>query len=665
MTISVTKAQVPTFLIGSEFYDSLNSDDAEQFHIPAEFMKETPSVASADDFAHLLHTMRFWGVRTLPREVIGYCVRHPMVTGGEFDKICGILKDLDSNFGLLEIYRQLQSVYTRKQMMSVSSKHGRSDFVEYLITDGKKVGSAMVKTAAEFGLLDLLQRLTRTIQDRNQDPFVQVIARRVAAYGHADCLKFLLRKGCKGGPSVCAAAAENGHLDCLKIAHEQGCAWIGSAVQKAAKNGHLACLTYACEHGCAVPDDCTRFAAENGQLACLRYLHERDYPWDLTCAYNAAARGHLECVRYLIDHECPIDHTVTNGAAIMGQLPCLTALLEADFPASCGGVDGAARRGLVDVLRELNVFAIHLCDVHIHEAIARDDVKYLRSIVAAGYQLIEDAVDVALTHGSAASLDFICSQRISALSASDTQSAAEAGELECLQVLHKHHCPWDIDTCTSAAEEGHLDCLQFAREHGCPWETVEILSAAAGFGHLDVLVYAVDQGCVPDASVCEEAARYDHDDCLQFLHERANCPWDERTCTAAALGLSLACLEYAHNHGCPWDVETTIAAAKVGSLRCLQYAVENGCPCYERTVMAAASAPATACLQYLHERGCPWTVAVSKAAEASPACLRYCVEHHCPITKRTLDIYHKQKKDKKLLPPLVMGFCICGLCHEV
>ena len=64
------------------------------------------------------------------------------------------------------------------------------------------------------------------------------------------------------------------------------------------------------------------------------------------------------------------------------------------------------------------------------------------------------------------------------------------------------------------------------------------------------------------------------------------CPWNERTCEAAAWSGELECLKYAHENGCPWDEETCAAAAEggmapvEGHLECLKYAHENGCPMF-------------------------------------------------------------------------------------
>jgi len=48
---------------------------------------------------------------------------------------------------------------------------------------------------------------------------------------------------------------------------------------------------------------------------------------------------------------------------------------------------------------------------------------------------------------------------------------------------------------------------------------------------------------------------------LQWAREH-DCPWDWRTCEAAAQGGQLYALEWAREHGCPWDWFTCPRAAQ-------------------------------------------------------------------------------------------------------
>eukprot|EP01032_Pedospumella_encystans_P010380 gene10380-12137_t len=68
--VTLTKAQVPSYLVGSEFYKNLSADDDDEFCIPQEYFKPTLGVTNAEDLAHLFHTVQFWGLCKLPHEII-------------------------------------------------------------------------------------------------------------------------------------------------------------------------------------------------------------------------------------------------------------------------------------------------------------------------------------------------------------------------------------------------------------------------------------------------------------------------------------------------------------------------------------------------------------------------------------------------------------------
>jgi len=54
--VSLTKAQVPNYLVESEFYKNLSADDEDAFDIPQEFYKPDVSVNNAKDLAHIFST---------------------------------------------------------------------------------------------------------------------------------------------------------------------------------------------------------------------------------------------------------------------------------------------------------------------------------------------------------------------------------------------------------------------------------------------------------------------------------------------------------------------------------------------------------------------------------------------------------------------------------
>ena len=64
---------------------------------------------------------------------------------------------------------------------------------------------------------------------------------------------------------------------------------------------------------------------------------------------------------------------------------------------------------------------------------------------------------------------------------------------------------------------------------------------------------------------------------LIWLHGQG-CPWNSKTCKAAAERGNMEVLKWLHSQGCPWDEETCIAAAELGHLEMLKWAEDHGCP---------------------------------------------------------------------------------------
>lgn len=93
-----------------------------------------------------------------------------------------------------------------------------------------------------FGLLGLQGAMR---WDRDME-----YVRGAVEHRRAECLAYLLSRGCRGDASVCATAAHNGDLACLRVLHEHGCAWDARTIQAAAQGEHWECLMFALEHGC-------------------------------------------------------------------------------------------------------------------------------------------------------------------------------------------------------------------------------------------------------------------------------------------------------------------------------------------------------------------------------------------------------------------------------
>jgi hypothetical protein len=182
-----------------------------------------------------------------------------------------------------------------------------------------------------------------------------------------------------------------------------------------------------------------------------------------------------------------------------------------------------------------------------------------------------------------------------------------------------------------AANNGQLHVLRYLHDGvGCPLDVDTCSSAALG-GHLDCLQYAHEHGCLWDDDTCSSASYGGHLICLQYAHEHG-CSWDDDTCSSASYGGHLDCLQYAHESGCPWNDRTCYKAAERGHLNCLQYAHEHECPWNSGTCYIAAWGGHLDCLQYAHEHGCSWDASTCYYAVkgGNLDCLQYAHEHGCP-----------------------------------
>lgn len=106
--ISITRAQVPAYLVSSSFYESLCPDDTEEFCVPLANFKASPSISGVDDMAHLLRTLHYWGALNIPHQLTSYLSAGQGVS--EFEVVHKLLVDFDSHTKLSDVYRAGQTL---------------------------------------------------------------------------------------------------------------------------------------------------------------------------------------------------------------------------------------------------------------------------------------------------------------------------------------------------------------------------------------------------------------------------------------------------------------------------------------------------------------------------------------------------------------------------
>ena len=145
--------------------------------------------------------------------------------------------------------------------------------------------------------------------------------------------------------------------------------------------------------------------------------------------------------------------------------------------------------------------------------------------------------------------------------------------------------------CELIAISGNLPMMKWARSKGAstkhdatsmdrlslfPWDEATC-SNAAMFGRFKLLKWLHEQGCPWNEMACEAAARRGNVGILQWLHSRG-CPWNMRTCEAAAYSGNLEMLQWLRSQDCPWNEHTCRAAMNIENQEMWRWVIENNCP---------------------------------------------------------------------------------------
>ena len=226
----------------------------------------------------------------------------------------------------LKFLHECECPWRKNKILYVCAEHGSTECMKYLLKHGCKFSNRACnrrRRACTTAAAEFGFLECLKYLRKHGCPWDEKTCSSAAGYGHLECLKYAHEHGCPWNEVTCAHAASNGHLDCLRYARENGCCWDKRTCEYAAKNGYLDCLRYAREHGCRWDSGTCKFAAKNGHLECLKYAHEQGCPWDEWTCSSAAYDGHLECLKYAHEHGCPWDENTCYNAAKNGHLECL------------------------------------------------------------------------------------------------------------------------------------------------------------------------------------------------------------------------------------------------------------------------------------------------------------------------------------------------------
>jgi hypothetical protein len=189
--------------------------------------------------------------------------------------------------------------------------------------------------------------------------------------------------------------------------------------------------------------------------------------------------------------------------------------------------------------------------------------------------------------------------------------AAHCNKFAVVQYLHDQGCPWPAWQLEGAAMKGHLELLRWCYAHGCPWrEASRAPYYAVKSGDINVMAWVLQQpGTQLSKDVMCRSAIKDRAAMCEFLHEQ-HCPWDERSCNAAAFGGHLDLLRWLVDSGCPYDAgQLCWATAVRGSVKVLMYLQQAGilsAALLSRTLDGAAIRNKLAAARWLREQGAQW-----------------------------------------------------------
>ena len=687
MELTLKKSEVPAYLSGSDFFSALQEE--EEFTIQKMYLKLDPFIATPQELRHSLETVRFWGLRTIPRDIIDFLVARKKRSEDE-NKISAILAEFNNE---IPLYRSFQSL-----KLTTTSEKEKSDIKSLLnhafCGDSGDIFT-LVKVAAENGLIELFHRTASEAMKTSTRPLARVTMSLVVARGHADCLHFLLKNNCRKEYDICVVAAANGRVDCLQLMCEHGYALEEKAVIAAARNGHFDCLLYAHAHGFALSSKIVDAVAAGGSIECMNYVLEHGAILTSETLTAAAANGHMAFILLLQERGCSTTTSALCAAARGGHLHCLTFLTAQGAPLTNQVTASAAVGGHIGCLAFLHEHNCPWDAACVTAAATAGHLPRLTYLVRKGCPVDSAAVTAATTNGHALCLALLL--KINNLKIPDAcvDRAARRNDTQCLQLLYSAGVPLDLTSLHSGFQNpNYQDHLSKLIQAGYRFPS-SAAKAAIEHRNIACLRYMCTEGVVEltrdlTAFAVQQAPNglvY-----LQCLHEY-NCPWDVETCAKAAEYRHLDCLKFAHEQGCPWDVTTILAAIATlpQNPECLNYALENGCPMSDRCLLsdivrpmlriavpltvsitnqAVASAslddlkfvvdhgapmdagtcaaaaryrPAQplqslALLEYLHSQGCPWDERTSVAAASHPtaACLRFVHQQGCPWSHDTV-----------------------------
>lgn len=203
MQIEVSLNTIPSYLADSKVLEGWEDNDEMVLVCPS-VLKPAATVANDDDLFHLLTTLRYWIVDSIPDSVIPYALSQP---GNRCQDV-------------LEVFaRDLPYVHDLLVLTNLS-------------------GASRWEMALQLDNLACVQYLHDNGFSCNSHGSCTIAAKA----GSLSCLEYLHQHNFSWDAQTSASAAEGGSLRCLSYLHDNDCPWDTSITIASARYGHVNCL---------------------------------------------------------------------------------------------------------------------------------------------------------------------------------------------------------------------------------------------------------------------------------------------------------------------------------------------------------------------------------------------------------------------------------------
>lgn len=337
---------------------------------------------------------------------------------------------------------------------------------------------------------------------------------------------------------------------------------------------------------CPLQSDFFELAASQQNPRVLDQLCKAKCPMDRRTAENVAKYGRLSWIRKLRDHGLPwsdeVAYFVAKVAAWHGHMNVLKYairfLLERGVKLDDGICNEAVKGKQMEALKYLH--SQDCCawtkDTFLH-AIITGELHMVRYLYFSDCEVAYDACDFAVEHLD--TLKFLLDRGLECDEAT-FESAAQAGNLEVIRFLDEIECPLNSNATFGAAREDHLEILQYLHETmSFPLTDMEYFAAIEGGGHLRIVQYLYETAKIPvHVEVSAEAALHGHTHIVRYFHDMGECV-DYMVMRTAVRANQMEVVQYLNEYGWDdnWGTHAMFDAVQYGRTDILQYLHESDC----------------------------------------------------------------------------------------